>query len=352
MGDDNDMRMIGFLRGHWLSISLIAGLVWIVAVRLYYWIKPSLPALIRLSVRRWWARRKRIACASQWPILECAGAAPKDWSGWPEDRKFALVLTHDVESQRGLDRVRQLAELEISQGFRSSFNFIPEGLYKVPSELRDWLAENDFEVGVHDHRHDGKLYNSRESFRAGAIRINHYLEEWDAVGFRSGFMFHNLEWIKDLNIQYDASTFDTDPFEPQPDGVKTIFPFWVESRAGEGYVELPYTLVQDSTLFVVLQEKTNDIWKQKLEWIESRGGMALLNVHPDYVDFGDGKPADDEFPVQHYAEFLSWVKQSHSGQYWHALPRGVANFCRKQTGKALAVLAAVQADSACLLLSL
>jgi hypothetical protein len=122
------MRMIiGFLRGHWLSISLFVGIVWVVALRLYYWIKPSLPKLIRLSVRRWWARRKRTAYASEWPILECAGVVPKDLSGWPENRKFAFILTHDVESQRGLDRVRQLAELEMSLGFRSSFNFIPEG---------------------------------------------------------------------------------------------------------------------------------------------------------------------------------------------------------------------------------
>jgi hypothetical protein len=344
--------ILGFLRGPWLSVTFVAGLAWIGALRLYYLIKPSLPTVIRLSARRWWARRKRAARASRWPILECAGVAPKDWSGWPEDCKFAFVLTHDVESQRGLDRVRQLAELEMSLGFRSSFNFIPEGTYQVPSELRDWLVENDFEVGVHDHRHDGKLYNSRESFRAGATRINRYLKEWDAVGFRSGFMFHNLEWIKELNVAYDASTFDTDPFEPQPDGVKTIFPFWVGSREGEGYVELPYTLVQDSTLFVILQETSNDIWKQKLKWIESRGGMALLNVHPDYIAFGNARPTQDEFPVHHYAEFLSWVKETRSDNYWHALPRGVADFCRKCSYRTLALMMAVQVNASEVLLGL
>jgi hypothetical protein len=26
------------------------------------------------------------------------------------------------------------------------------------------------------------------------------------------------------------STFDTDPFEPQPDGMGTIFPFWVPNQ--------------------------------------------------------------------------------------------------------------------------
>jgi len=338
------MRMAqGFLRAHWLSITMVAGLAWIMVLRLYYLIKPSLPSSIRLLTRRWWARRKRAQSAGHWPILECAGARPADWPGWPDGHRFAFVLTHDVESQRGLDRVKQLAELEMSLGFRSSFNLIPDGPYEVSPEIRKWLVERGFEVGVHDHRHDGKLYSSRARFDASAERINHYLKEWDAVGFRSGFMFHNLEWIKKLNVRYDASTFDTDPFEPQPDGVKTIFPFWVGAQNGRGYVELPYTLVQDSTLFVILQEKSNDIWKRKLQWIASRGGMALLDVHPDYVAFGNAACARDEFPVRYYEELLAWVKKTQSPNYWHALPKGVADFCRKYSCRALAAVMAVQA---------
>ena len=112
-------------------------------------------------------------------------------------------------------------------------------------------------------------------------------------------MISNLKWIKDLAIGYDSSTFDSDPFEPQPDGVNTIFPFWVPAPGSlnvqrsstsdlrlptshddprGGYIELPYTLPQDSTLFLVLREKTIEIWKRKLDWIAEHGGMALVNV--------------------------------------------------------------------------
>lgn len=321
---------MGMLRLVWPSITSMIGASWLVGVRIYYWIKPSLPLQIRLSIRRSVAARKRVRSKKQWPILESAGAAPADWSGWPEGRQFAFVLTHDVESQRGLDRVRQVAELEMTLGFRSSFNFVPEGAYRVSVELRRWLVGCGFEVGVHDLRHDGRLYNSRSSFSEGAARINHYVKEWEAVGFRSGFMFHNLEWVKDLNIRYDSSTFDTDPFEPQSDGVGTIFPFWVGTHSEHGYVELPYTLTQDSTLFVVLRENSNAIWKEKLEWIKSRGGMALMNVHPDYMAFGNERAAaDDEYDVGHYADFLAWVRDQHSEQYWHCLPREVADFFSK-----------------------
>jgi hypothetical protein len=319
------------VRAQWISIFLIAsGAAWFGAVRIYYWIKPSLPNLLRLRIRRWWAKRTRAQCTGEWPILESAGIAPNGWSGWPDRQRFAFILMHDVESARGLERVKQLAELEISMGYRSSFNFIPEGPYRVSTELRHWLIDRGFEVGVHDHRHDGHLYRSRSHFRAGASRINLYLKEWNAVGFRSAFMLHNLDWIHDLDIRYDASTFDSDPFEPQPDSARTIFPFWVNGGKGGGYMELPYTLVQDSTLFVILEEKTSDIWKSKVDWIASHGGMALLNVHPDYVTFDGQKPQLDEFPMSHYAEFLAWVNRTYRGQYWQSLPREVADFCRKQ----------------------
>jgi hypothetical protein len=167
-----------------------------------------------------------------------------------------------------------------------------------------------------------------------------------AVGFRSGFMLHNLVWLGDLDVLYDSSTFDTDPFEPQPDGVRTIFPFWV-SRIGphagngngnpvcgkgssdeSGYVELPYTLPQDSTLFLVLGERHPDIWMQKLEWIARHGGMALVGVHPDYMDFSSHPRDGEEYPAAFYQRFLEHVRDKYAGQYWHSTPRGLAEWYR------------------------
>jgi glycosyltransferase involved in cell wall biosynthesis len=150
-----------------------------------------------------------------------------------------------------------------------------------------------------------------------------------------------------LDIQYDASTFDTDPFEPQPHGHNTIFPFWVPApnnqkseirnqrsdpssdlrhsadRAG-GYVELPYTLPQDSTLFLLLRETTPDIWMRKLDWIAEHGGMVLLDTHPDYMSFNGSPPTATKYPVAFYREFLTYLKTRYAGEYWHALPNEVA----------------------------
>jgi hypothetical protein len=290
---------------------------------LYYELKPAIPRRGREALRRLHARRVRQRCSGSWPINDKAGATPSDWMGWPDGKQFCFVLTHDVEGELGLARCARLANLELDLGFRSSFNFVPEGEYVANEVLRAFLGEHGFEVGVHDLHHDGKLYRSRRTFEYRARKINQYLNAWGAVGFRSAFMLHNLDWLQELNVLYDASTFDTDPFEPQPDGAGTIFPFWVPREDGTGYVELPYTLPQDSTLFNVLQETTIDIWKQKLEWVADRGGLALVNVHPDYITFNSLR-RDSEYPADLYRSFLEHVLSRYHDTCWFALPRDVA----------------------------
>ena len=279
-----------------------------------------------MGMRRILARGARMTSQDVWPINEAAGQAPAGWRGWPDGKKFALVLTHDVEGNAGLNKCGQLMGLEKKLGFRSSFNLIPEGEYPDAPELRAELARNGFEVGVHDLRHDGKLYWSRGEFAEKARRINRYLKAWDASGFRPGFMLHNPDWLEGLDSEYDASAVDTDPFEPDPWTVETIFPFWVPRARGGGYVELPYTLPQDSTLFLVLREKSPEIWKRKLDWIVKRGGMALMDVHPDYLGFDENRRTISEYPAAWYEEFLHYVRDQYGGQYWNPLPRELARW--------------------------
>ena len=293
---------------------------------LYYFLKPAIPRRLQLFLRYKLILKKLNSYSNIWPIDIKANKLPEDWSGWPQDKKFALILTHDVDTDRGQRKCRALMDLEKQLDFCSSFNFVPER-YKVDPTLQTQLVENGFEVGVHGLNHDGKLYKSRKIFQERAGKINGYLKAWNAVGFRSPAMHHNLEWIHDFDIEYDASTFDTDPFEPQPDGVCTIFPFWV-SKDGtqDGYVELPYTLSQDFTLFVLMKEKKIDIWKQKLDWIAEHGGMAMLNTHPDYMHFGNGKPGIEEYPADYYVDLLEYIKDKYKGRYWHVLPKKIARY--------------------------
>jgi peptidoglycan/xylan/chitin deacetylase (PgdA/CDA1 family) len=297
--------------------------------KIYYTLKPFIPRRLQIMFRRRLIQVQRRKFAAVWPIDTKCGNRPENWKGWPQNKQFALVLTHDVESANGCTKCEMLARMEQQLGFRSSFNFVPER-YPVPQTLRVHLVENGFEVGVHGLNHDGNLFRSREIFSERAVRINRYLAEYTAVGFRAPAMHHNLDWIRDLNIEYDASTFDTDPFEPQSDGIKTIFPFKVNGNGGRrSYIELPYTLAQDFTLFILLQQQTIDLWKQKLDWVAARGGMVLVNTHPDYMNFGDKKPGPEEYPSRFYRELIEYVREKYSGLYWHALPKEIAGFFRK-----------------------
>ena len=299
-------------------------------MRFFYFLKPYIPRRIQIYLRRQIVRYyKRKKYAHIWPVDPESGNPPTNWRGWPENKKFALVLTHDVDTQKGHDNVLELAKIEKKLGFRSSFNFVPER-YSVSQSLRIELEKIGFEVGVHGLNHDGNLYKSRKIFDEKSVKINKYLKEWNAAGFRSPAMHHNLDWIHDLNIEYDASTFDTDPFEPQSDGVGTIFPFWVKGNDNQnGYVELPYTLPQDHLLFIILEETDSNIWKQKLDWIAQKGGMALLNTHPDYMNFENRNNSLEEYPVRFYEDFQKYVKSRYKGQYWHVLPREISYFWTK-----------------------
>ncbi|HEX2986564.1 MAG TPA: hypothetical protein VHS06_00080, partial [Chloroflexota bacterium] len=177
--------------------------------------------------------------------------------------------------------------------------------------LLDELRERGFEVGVHGLKHDGKLFSSRATFEKRAQHINRYLDEWGAVGFRSPMTHRNPEWMQMLDVEYDASFFDTDPFEPMQGGTMSIWPFMMGR-----FVELPYTLVQDHTLMMTLGETTPRVWLEKVAFIRRHSGMALSLTHPDYLC--------EQSRLAVYQQFLRAVRER--GDYWHALPREVARW--------------------------
>jgi hypothetical protein len=74
--------------------------------RFYYLIKPLVPWSLRMFLRRVVARHILKTCQNIWPIKESAGNSPTGWTGWPDGRKFAVILTHDVEGPEGLAKCR------------------------------------------------------------------------------------------------------------------------------------------------------------------------------------------------------------------------------------------------------
>jgi len=296
----------------------------------YHYLRPLIPRWLQIKLRRWFALKERPKYSNIWPIDKKTANPPMGWPGWPGGKQFALILTHDVDTAIGQERCTEVAMLEEGFGFRSLINFVAEDYY-VSAVIRGLLVERGFEIGVHGLYHRKHPFRSRKAFQKQAVKINQYLKAWGSVGFRSPCMYHNLDWIGELDIEYDCSTFDTDPFEPQPEGVGTIFPFLVQSGyTRKNFVELPYTMPQDFTLFVLMKEKNIDIWKKKLDWIVDNRGMALVTSHPNYMNFEKRKCGIEEYPMELYEEFLDYVKSRYEGQYWNPLPREMARFWKEK----------------------
>ncbi len=289
--------------------------------RLYYCVRPLLPAAARALLRRGVVSRGAAEGSLRWPVEDrfvafveqVRAALQASESGvalpwWPSGHGFAAVLTHDVEGPFGLSHLQEVLALERARGLRSSISLVGD-IYTVPDSLLRELEQDGFEVALHGWRHDGRLFLSRARFEARLPHMNRRLRQWGAVGFRSPMTHRNPLWMQGIEMEWDSSFFDTDPFEPMPGGVMSIWPF-VMGR----FVELPYTLPQDHTLIETLGETSPRIWVEKLDYIAAHQGMALVNTHPDYLCRG-GRLAL-------YEEFLDELVGRPG--CWHALPRDVA----------------------------
>jgi peptidoglycan/xylan/chitin deacetylase (PgdA/CDA1 family) len=296
--------------------------------RIYYRLRPLIP----LSVRQFLQGHLRIASNGTWYLpTEFVRALDQSLTGncealpiihpWPDAARFCFVLTHDVETADGLHHVSRIAQIEEELGLRSSWSIVPYK-YGVDPGLVNDLKSRGFEIGIHGYNHDGRLYTSKRVFDKRVPAINEALRKFGAVGFRSPMVHRNLEWLQSLEIEYDASCFDVDPFQAMPGGVGSIWPF----VCGK-FVELPYTLPQDHTLFITLGQQDCRIWDRKLEFVVRNSGMAVVLTHPEYLTSRDH--------LDLYRDFLIRVRDR--GGYWHALPKQVAAWWSKRSRSKLSV---------------
>ena len=180
------------------------------------------------------------------------------------------------------------------------------------------MRERGHEIGVHGFNHDGRLFLSKSIFDSRVAGINAAIEKLGAVGFRAPMVHRNMNWLQSLNIEYDSSCFDADPFQAMPGGIGSFWP----SMVGH-FVELPYTMPQDHTLMVSLNQTDAAVWRWKLGVIRDCHGMALMLTHPDYLD------SPSRLAV--YRDFLAYLRDSTDP--WHVLPKEIAAWTRKQFGK-------------------
>ena len=303
------------------------------ALRAYYLIRPALPRPLQLAMRRQFTRVQAASPFPGWPIedslhdlygwlfatiAELAGEPVPFIGLWPSGRSWALVLTHDVETDVGYRDMDLLRVPERARGYRSSWNFVG-ARYQVDDQMARSLRDDGCEAGVHGLWHDGRDLEERFMDERLPVMWEH-ARRWDAVGFRSPATHRGWELMHRLGFDYDSSYSDTDPYEPQPGGCCTFFPFFNRDT-----VELPITLPQDHTLFTILQHTDAGLWLRKAEHIRERGGMVLVLTHPDY--------AHDQRLVQGYETLLDTFAGDDT--VWHALPKEVAAWWRKRAASTI-----------------
>ena len=259
-------------------------------MRGYYAARPALPRPTQLAIRRAFSRIQARSAFPRWPVepglhdlyttlfgllAETLGGPLPALASWPGGKGWALVLTHDVEHEAGYRAIAVMRELEARA--RVPVGVVPRARERLPRRRQRgaasaraasrWVSTACATTGA--------TLTGRPS--GADARDAHVARRWGAVGFRAPATHRSWKLMPTLGFDYDSSSFDTDPFEPQSGGCCTWLPF----TNGE-LVELPLTLTMDHTVFVILRRDAS-LWVEKADVMREHGGIAVLLTHPDYM---------------------------------------------------------------------
>lgn len=202
---------------------------------------------------------------------------------WPQKKKIAVVLTHDVDTRGGFRNIDKFIRIEKKYGLRSCWFVVGQFFTAHKNQLLD-LMRDGFEIGCHGYTHDNKLISlSREKMKDNLLRSSDMLKALDIKGFRSPSLLRSRQLFRVLEdfFVYDTSVPDTEIFlqiAPRS-GCCSIFPYKISGNL----LELPITLSLDSTL-MALGFKPNQIyefWKEKIGWIKKLCGVAHITTHAE-----------------------------------------------------------------------
>jgi hypothetical protein len=301
----------------------------------YYLLRPLLPVPVRKHLQRAHLNDWQSIPFPKWPVdttvdtlleqlltlrIKTGGgkAVPFIWF-WPDGATAAAIVTHDVETEKGVILSSCVMDTDESYGIPSSFQIVPEHRYNVTQTYLKTIRDRGFEVNVHDLNHDGRLFNNWSDFKHRVTEINRYGREFGAVGFRSAVLYRNQDWYNFLDFEYDMSVPNVAHLDPQRGGCCTVMPYFIGK-----VIELPVTMTQDYSLFNILNDCSLNLWKQQSELIRRRHGLLSVIVHPDYLD--------SEHTLAVYRELLAFLADLNKTQHvWIPLPKEVNKWWRERS---------------------
>jgi hypothetical protein len=210
-------------------------------------------------------------------------------------------------------------DLDDRYEIKSSFQVVPEDRYEVSRSFLDEVRGRGFEINVHDLNHDGRLFRNHDEFMIRVERINRYAREFGARGFRSGALYREPDWFHALHVAYDMSIPNTGHLEIQRGGCCTVMPYFIGD-----IIELPLTTTQDYSLFNILRDFSNDVWKSQIESVMARHGLLSFIVHPDYLG-----PDRAQGSYRILLDQLSRFREA--GRCWVPLPGEVERWWRARS---------------------
>jgi len=224
------------------------------------------------------------------------------------EEKGICIITHDIESEKGLKRALKLKEIEEKYEIESTW-FLLTKEYSLDKEIVKRLSENG-EIALHGDRHEAKFYNLKkdeivERLKKSKEKLEEIIEK-EIVGFRAPLLQYSrkmLEAVSEAGFQYDSSAPAWEPLNPltmKQDGIELLNPIKINE-----IMEMPITLVQDHQMLCILKlkpEQAIEHWIKKINGIRKLGGITLLLIHPDYELASDKN-------ITQYEDLLKKLKQ-------------------------------------------
>ncbi len=301
----------------------------------YYLARPLLPVGLRKHLQRAHFSGWQRLSFPKWPVdstvdsvlerllaiaIRSAGMKPIPFIWfWPKGAIAAAIMTHDVETEKGVQRSSYMMDVNESFGIPASFQIVPEQRYVVRDYYLSEIRRRGFEVNVQDLNHDGHLFRDFTEFKRRVVKVNQYGREFGALGFRSAVLYRNQEWYDLLKFEYDMSVPNVAHLDPQRGGCCTVMPYFVGDL-----VELPVTTTQDYTLFHILNDYSLHLWEEQIGLILQKHGLLNLIIHPDYIT----GPREEKT----YRGLLAILARLRREQnVWVALPREVSSWWRQRS---------------------
>lgn len=203
---------------------------------------------------------------------------------------FLFLMTHDVESEKGLNKALSFKRIDDELGVRSTW-FITSDEYPISKTVARELSEGST-IGSHDVRHDGRLMHIRqhqalvERLRTSRLHLERTFDK-EVRSFRAPLLQFSENMIFGLGgagYRFDFSVPCWEPIHPATMGGFGIEA--VQSFEMHGVIEFPLTLFQDHQVLSVLGMSTREavkLWTRQARLVREFDGDIVVLVHPDYA---------------------------------------------------------------------